>query len=459
VARFAKRFSIAHPDSYCKGSMFYDAMKRADSTFVEELADVYFGTSFEYEYKGEKKVYSNSMGVGITPDSDEFYWLMKAQEDFGFEASLTINPTYHPWELMFDHDVIKQFVNYVGDFYAAGVRNCTISNVSLMRLNILQKEFPDMKWKNTVNHKVKTAQEYIDYVKLGYTNIQVDRSLNRNLDELKNIRKVADKFGTKVYMLVHEDCMPECPMFMEHTQTLSTRKPYSVKNACQRWSFQNTKIPRINLDAYWMYSKTFDLYEPLVDVFKYSGRFYHIDENSKFEWFFGDRSDFPPEDVDLDIRRPNFESIYNDGEGDYLSWFLPMASNPIASEQDRPIDEEIKPVEGLPTELNINQEFFKEVFDMIDKTAPPVEKVTEIPITVWDTKQGRALEKKLTNCKSQCYDCHLCEITFGVEHFDSVIDITEEFKEEQEPLVKIRVKEIVDSLPTEGVEGETENNT
>lgn len=448
MSKFENRFSIAHPDKHCIGSMFYDAFARADEKFRSEVADVYFGSNFEYEFKGEKKVYSNSMGVGVDVDSEEFEWLMKAQKDFGVSVSLTINPTYHPWEMMFHKETIDSFIEWLKKFYDAGVRVCTISNITLMRTRVLQNHFPEMKWKNTVNHKVKTAQEFLDFAKLGYDHIQVDRSLNRNLDELKNIRKIADRLDKKVYMLVHEDCMPECPMFSEHTQTLSTARPYDVKDACGRWTFRNVRVPRINLDAYWMYSKTFDLYEPLVDVFKYSGRFASISKNSKFEWFFGDRSDFPPEDANLDIRRPNFEVIHNNGNGSYLSWFLPMPENPIGQRAE-PLTDDLK-IE-LHSDL-IDEETVQNINKLIDNLIPVVEidepeEIHDIPLTVWDSKQGRALEKKLTNCRSQCYDCHLCEITFGIEPFDSVIDITEEYKDKQEPLVSNRVKEIMATMP------------
>jgi hypothetical protein len=92
-----------------------------------------------------------------------------------------------------------------------------------MRLGILQKCFPEMKWKNTVNHQVSSAQQVLDYIYLGYDIIQLDRSLNRNMDELKRIKEVVENYksrnsnnNVKTSMLVWENCLPSCPFKREH---------------------------------------------------------------------------------------------------------------------------------------------------------------------------------------------------------------------------------------------------
>ena len=39
----------------------------------------------------------------------------------------------------------------------------------------------------------------------------------------------------------------------------------------------------------------------------------------------------------------------------------------------------------------------------------------------WLSEKGKRLNRILLNCKSQCYDCHECERTFGVPDYDSSI--------------------------------------
>ena len=40
----------------------------------------------------------------------------------------------------------------------------------------------------------------------------------------------------------------------------------------------------------------------------------------------------------------------------------------------------------------------------------------------WMTDEARKLEQKLKTCKNQCYNCHLCEVTFGLPPFDSLLE-------------------------------------
>lgn len=423
--KFSQKFSIAHPDLNCKGSMFYDSISRATPEFRSEIADIYFGTYFEYEYNGETKRYGTTMNIGIEPFGEEFYNLLKIQQEYGITISLTINPTQHPHELMFDMDIINKFVEWIGKYYELGVRSCTISNVTMMRYGILQKRFPNMKWKNTVNHKVKTAQEYVDYVSLGYSIIQLDRSLMRNIDELRKIKKVRDKIDIPVYLLVYEDCMPECPMWNEHTSDLSCGNMYETENACGKWNSNMYRIPRVNLDAYWIHQDIYDEYHNLVDVFKYSGRYYHIDEDSVACWLFGDNGIMGVGDEEVEIKKSSFSEVYETG---YISWWIPMN-----------ITQNIEtPQLNLPENVIVDTDLIKNMLSKIDNNRKP----SQLPFTVWDTKEGRTLEKKLTQCESQCYDCHLCEYVFGIDEYNSVLDLSTEQIEINDNKVYIKVESI-----------------
>ena len=41
---------------------------------------------------------------------------------------------------------------------------------------------------------------------------------------------------------------------------------------------------------------------------------------------------------------------------------------------------------------------------------------------IWLSEKGKRLNRILLNCKSQCYDCHECERTFGVPDYDSSVN-------------------------------------
>ena len=80
----------------------------------------------------------------------------------------------------------------------------------------LQQNFPEMQWKNTVNHIVSNVQQLIDLISIGYTMIQLDRSLNRHMSELRRCSKEARNRGIKTILLASEGCMPHCPFKQEH---------------------------------------------------------------------------------------------------------------------------------------------------------------------------------------------------------------------------------------------------
>ena len=83
-------------------------------------------------------------------------------------------------------------MDWLGTFYERGLRSCTICSSHMMRSGLLQQCFPEMTWKNTVNQLVDNAQKVIDHLAIGYNFIQLDRSLNRNMAELRNVRKCVD---------------------------------------------------------------------------------------------------------------------------------------------------------------------------------------------------------------------------------------------------------------------------
>lgn len=120
-----------------------------------------------------------------------------------------------------------------------------------MASGILLKRFPEMKWKNTVNQCVSNTQQVIDYLELGYNIIQIDRSLNRNLDELKKIRYAVDKYkdenpekDVKLCMLISEACLPFCPFKREHDDMQIYHRDFNYWNnigvlSCNNWRFSS----------------------------------------------------------------------------------------------------------------------------------------------------------------------------------------------------------------------------
>ena len=263
-----------------------------------------------------------------------------------------------------------------------------------MRTGYLQKQFPEMKWKNTVNQQVSSAQQVLDYLYLGYDIIQLDRSLNRNVDELAKIKSAVEWFRkeyperhVKTCLLVWEDCMPSCPFKREHDdlqiyhrQIVYWESDLGVQT-CKRWRDKKeiSSIPRSGNNCYWSSIDTYKEYMELVDVLKYSGRLMNVvpdgDNSSiQFGWLAGNNV------------AGSFSEIIENKLEPLLSWHPGIGV-----------------FSHLETDVNTIRENLKD--------------------SVWLTDDGKKLEEKLKNCRNQCYQCHLCEQVSGIPSINSMIEI------------------------------------
>ena len=400
----SKRFSLAHYDNWPHPSLYYEAIKNSSQSFKDEIYDVYFGKKFRYKYreqeifdnyaKAHEVVYGNVMGVEASDEQVDY--LFRIQKEFKVEISLTINQLNIPVEIFCSKNniVINAFIDWLQKYYDRGLRNCTLANNHMMRSGILQDKFPEMKWKNTVNQQVSTAQQVLDYLYLGYNVIQLDRSLNRNMDELKRIKEVVENYKSKypekyvkTCMLVREGCMPFCPFKREHDdiqlyyRKIDYWRSYLQQLSCGRWEkiLGKAFVPRSGTDCFWSSVDTFREYAELVDIFKHSGRL---------------RMGVPPQDsggIQLGWYTGNyavnsFKEIIENGLEPVCLWFLGTIK-----------------FKRTKTDVKDIKEYLKDSFYM--------------------TNEARKLEQRLKNCKNQCYSCHLCERTFKLTEFDSLVEL------------------------------------
>lgn len=414
-SKFYKKFSIPHNDlasSNMDGPTnafppvinghednFYTLFKNSKQSYKDEIEDIYFGKSFYYKFGGTTRRYGDVMGREATDHQIDN--LFKIKEEFGIEPSLTLNQETHPVEILLDDKIRNDFIEWIRTFYDRGLRICTIHNIHLMGTGLLQKEFPEMKWKNSVNHIVRTPQELIDLHAMGYDKILLDRSLNRNIQELRRISKVARDRGIETSLLVSEGCLPSCPFKKEHDSV----QPWlggkdgsywdSMGNiSCNKWrglQRNGERLPRVGVSCVWDTNERFDLYNELVDNFKFSGRLSgdkpSVSDTSFFTWSYVDG--------DSIFSAYCFEDIYNAGTGFLSNWF---------SQSYVTVDS--------PINFITNDDKEKELVEYFNTLEHP-----------YKTEAGQKMCKALVNCRSQCYNCHLCEQAFGFDDIDSLVEL------------------------------------
>ncbi|XUX00165.1 MAG: hypothetical protein TUN42_09780 [Dehalogenimonas sp.] len=404
----SKKFSIAHYDNWQEPNLYYEVIKNSSQKFKNEIFDIYFGKTFRYKYreqeiydvysKPHEIMYGNVMGVEASDAQVDN--LFKIQTEFGIEISLTLNQLNIPVEMFYSKNdrVVSAFLDWLGEYYYRGLRNCTLANNHLMRTGLLQKRFPEMKWKNTVNQQVSNSQQVLDYLHLGYNIVQLDRSLNRNIDELKRVKEAVESFRlkfpeklVKTSLLVWEDCLPSCPFKREHDDLQIYLKKINYWDSqlgtltCNRWTDKNggSLLPRFGANCYWTSVDTFKEYANLVDIFKYSGRLNKIRPLGTGKMMFGWQ--FIPRGENGYFIGSFSELIENAIEPLHIWGFGPYLS-------DR-------------GELDVNRIKNKLLGDL------------------WLTEKGRKLEHTLKNCKNLCHRCHLCERTFDTPDIDSAVEL------------------------------------
>ena len=403
---FNKRFSVAHYDKFHgeHAGVYYTLIKNADQAYRDNIHDIYFGKYFEYEYNGVKKRCGNPMGVSAT--NEQIDYLFRIQEEFGIQISLTFNTVEIPHELAFDPVITEQFVEWIGSYYDRGMRSCTISSEHIMRMGWLQQRCPDMRWKSTVNQIVSDAQQFIDYAYLGYNSINLDRSLNRNIKELKRIRKAQNYLNSLnpakpllTILLVAEACIYNCPFKKEHDSVgeVISGKYFAgpADLSCNGWRQQPqfAELPRSGINIVANDASTYKEFMGLVDVFKFSGRltvpmFAPEDAvHMKAVWYYDNVSKFK-------------QSISIAGKTVYADDFNDVIANNLAPMHSW--------IPGW-----IDTRYTKEDFKTTYKDYNGI----------WSTDSGKRLEKILKSCRNQCWDCHECERTFGFQDVDSALQL------------------------------------
>lgn len=403
---FKKRFSIAHYDQFHGefSSTYYEIMKNADPAYLESLHDIYFGKYFYYEWQGQKKRAGNPMGVEASDEQIDY--LFKIQEELGVEISLTFNTVEVPHELVWDDTIRGQFVEWIGGYYDRGLRSCTMSSEHILRMGILQQRCPDMRWKSTVNQIVSDAQQFIDYAYLGYNTILLDRSLNRNIRELKRIKRAQDYLNSlnpqkklMTSLLVAEACIYHCPFKKEHDsvgEVIGTeyfRGPADL--SCNGWRGHSefAELPRSGINLVAGQADTFKEFADLVDIFKYSGRlttpmFKAEDaKHMKAVWYYDNINKFKQSVsfVGQTVYADNFDEVIDNNLGPVHNWIPGWIDTRYTKEDWR---KTYKPYTGI-----------------------------------WATDPGKRLEKILRTCRNQCWDCHECERTFGFQDIDSALQL------------------------------------
>lgn len=134
--------------------------------------------------------------------------------------------------------------------------------------------------KNTILRKVSKPQEYVDYAKVGFDVINIDRYNLRDRDNLIRLKKAYERYKVPMVILANEWCKGLCPVMDEHyhyncSSSKECTVPYfntaigiatcpSWQNQIPWYNLQNANIP--------VEKKDIDELLEFVQIFKLHGR-------------------------------------------------------------------------------------------------------------------------------------------------------------------------------------------
>ena len=270
---------------------------------------------------------------------------LEIQNNLGIPVSATFNNINVPPT----NENLRVWIQNFAPLYEQGVRIVTLPHTIWMLQGIIQKQFPELKVKNTILRNVQRANEVVKLAEAGFYYVNLDRDLMRDKDRLLEIKEAKEYVRKnicpdfKISLLANEGCWGNCPVQDEHFEFNFARSESSSptyfmdpisKPTCPKWDAMDpaASLKVANFTPWredWL-----ELMDCGIDVFKMHGR-----EDASRLW----------ETLDLVEK--------------------------FASEQEILFD-------------NFNE--FIEVGDLDNK-----------PIKVW--------RDKIKNCKFNCWKCHYCE--------------------------------------------------
>ena len=201
------------------------------------------------------------------------------------ETEIPLSATFNNIYVRPDLENLDLFVHNFRPLYEMGIKIATIPHTSWVATGILQKEFPELKIKNTILRNVTKANEIVSLAKAGFHYINLDRDLMRDrnaLLEIKRAKEYCAEIGkpVEISLLANEGCWGGCSMMDEHYHFNNTRGDQSPQyfmdpistNSCAKWDVEDSSssLKAANLPPW---REDWDEFVDLgIDVFKMHGR-------------------------------------------------------------------------------------------------------------------------------------------------------------------------------------------
>jgi collagenase-like PrtC family protease len=235
---------------------------------TKRINDVYFSDN----------AFGSARALSLKPEN--YSELYELREKYGIKLQYLINGNYYSNEFYEELDKLLAHVKKVDPDIIC------MNNTYIMRdhlfMNALRNARNDgkpLEVKNSVNNIPRTLKDVIFLVEvLSIRSIIVDRSLNRNLDELKKIREYCNSLNIPITMLINEGCIVDClwknidDMMIAQTNEKSNMKVINIVHQKLGCTDYFEEKPQQYLKTAFTLPNNLQKFDDLVDIYKLAGR-------------------------------------------------------------------------------------------------------------------------------------------------------------------------------------------
>jgi len=186
--------------------------------------------------------------------------LIRKCNELGIRSELLLNATCEG-----EKDCSDKIINYIKELKEKGLTSVIVTNpIYISKI----KEKINIEVESSVNCYVKELEHAQFLKQLGADVITIDRDINRNLELIK---KIKEKTGAKLKMLVNEGCLRNCPFRKIHFNMIS----HAIEtNEFDRYSCIQIikKNPHKVFSIPFVRPEDIKHYEGLIDYFKLATR-------------------------------------------------------------------------------------------------------------------------------------------------------------------------------------------
>ena len=167
----------------------------------------------------------DAMGdVFVSGDDQVIEMALWISQETGIDLSATFNNLY----VRPDQYNLDLWIKNFKQLYDRGIRTVTLPHTSWVMTGQIQREYPDLFFKNTILREVSRANEVVALAEAGFSYINLDRDLMRDRERLLEIMEAKDylrknRSPVMLSMLTNEGCWGNCPIMPEHYHYNSTK--------------------------------------------------------------------------------------------------------------------------------------------------------------------------------------------------------------------------------------------